>query len=67
MANCFGLHRSWPLWSVILVASGLQNPHNDRLLLFINCLFLRLATLESVFAQLRVKKATCITREGKLF
>ena len=52
---------------VILPVSGLQNPHNGRLLLFINCLFLRLSTLESVFAKLHVKKATCITREGKLF
>ena len=67
MANCFGLHRSWALWSVNLPASGLQNPHNGRLLMFMNCLFLRLAKLESVFAKLYVKKATCITREGKLF
>ena len=53
--------------SLVLPSSGLQNPHNGRLLLFINCFFLRLATLESVFAELHVKKATCITREGKLF
>ena len=62
MANCFGLHRSWTLWSVILSASGLHNPHNSRLVFFINSLFLRLAKLESVFAKLHVKKTACITR-----
>ena len=65
MANCFGLHR-WPLVSHSAGFRVAKSAKQSFVIVY-QLLFLRLAKLESIFAKLHVKKATCITREGKLF